>query len=86
MFLKFIDFKITTNSLIYSLVEQFFETHFHKNNYREGKGGYTFGKNLTKFSSLYTPLPGVWGVYYTSNMRTKNQAKLLISYTLTNLN
>ena len=33
-FLNFIDFKITTNSFIYSLVEQFLETHFHKNNYR----------------------------------------------------
>ena len=31
---KFINFKITTNSFIYSLVEQFFETNFHKNNYR----------------------------------------------------
>ena len=56
---KFINFKIITNSFIYSLVEQFLEAHFHKNNYR-GKG-YTFGKNLTKFSGLYTPLPGVWG-------------------------
>ena len=63
-FLKFIDFKITTNSFIYSLVEQFLETHFHKNNYRVR--GYTLRKNLTKFSGLYTPLPGVWGVYYTS--------------------
>ena len=33
---KIINFKITTNSFKYSLVEQFFETHFHKNNYRGG--------------------------------------------------
>ena len=32
-FLIFINFKITTNSFIYPLVEQFLETHFHKNNY-----------------------------------------------------
>ena len=54
--LKFIHFKITTNSFIYLLAKQFLETHFHKNNYR-GKG-YTFGRNLPKFSGLYTPLPG----------------------------
>ena len=29
--------------------------------------GYTFGKNLTKFSGLYTPYLGCGGVYYTSN-------------------
>ena len=69
-FLKFIDFKITTNSFIYSLVEQFFETHFQKNNYRVR--GYTLGKNLTKFSGLYTPNLGCGGVYYTSNSRTSN--------------
>ena len=56
--LKFINFKITTNSFIHSLVEQFLETHFHKNNYR-GKG-YTFGKNLPYFLGLYTPYLG-WG-------------------------
>ena len=44
---------MTTNSFIYSLVEQSLETHFHKNNYR-GKG-YTFRKNLPKFLGLYTP-------------------------------
>ena len=63
-FLKFFLFKITTNSFIYLLVEQFFETHFHKNNYRVK--GYTFGENLPKFSGLYTPYLGC-GVYYTSN-------------------
>ena len=36
-FFKFINFKITTNSFIYSLVEKNFETHFLKSNYR-GKG------------------------------------------------
>ena len=64
-FLKFIDFKITTNSFIYSSVEQFFETHFHKNNYR-GKV-YTFGKNLVNFFGLIYPLTWGVGVYYTSN-------------------
>ena len=47
-------FKITTNSFTYSLVEQFLETHFHKNNYR----GILLGKNLPNFSSLYTPYLG----------------------------
>ena len=56
--LKFIDFKITTNSFKYSLVENFLKPIFSK--VITGKG-YTFGKSLTKFSGLYTPLPGVWG-------------------------
>ena len=59
---KFINLKNTTNSFIYSLVEQFFETHFTK--IITGGKGYTFGKNLTKFSVLYTSLPGVWGILY----------------------
>ena len=70
-FLKFIDFKITTNSFIYSLVEQFLEIHFHKNNYR-GKG-YTFGKNLTKFSGLYTPSLGWGGIIYENQSNNNNQ-------------
>ena len=69
-FLKFIDFKMTTNSFIYSLVEQFFEPHFHKNNYR-GKG-YTFGKNLTKFSGLYTPYLGCGGILYEQQVTISN--------------
>ena len=59
-FLKFIYFKITTNSSIYSLVEQFLETLLHKNNYK-GKGVY-FWKNLPNFSDLYTPYLG-WRGY-----------------------
>ena len=39
--LKYINFKITTNSLKYSLVEQFFETYFLESNYR-GVRGYIF--------------------------------------------
>ena len=65
-FLNFINFKISTNSFKYSLVEQFFETHFLKSNYR-GVRGYIFGKNLVNFFGFIYPLPGVWGVYYTSN-------------------
>ena len=42
-FLKFIHFKITTNSFKYSLVQQFFETHFLKSNYRVVRG-YIFKK------------------------------------------
>ena len=61
-FLKFINFKITTNSFIYSLVEQSLETHFHKNNYR-GKG-YIFGKKLPNFSDLYTPYLGCGDILY----------------------
>ena len=68
-FLKFIDFKIITNSFIYSLVEQSLETHFHKNNYR-GKG-YTFGKSLPNFSDLYTLLTGVRGILYEQQTSTK---------------
>ena len=60
-------FKITSNSFIYSLVEQFLVTHFHKNNYR-GKGVYFWGKNLPNFSDLYTPYLGWRKVYYTSNI------------------
>ena len=56
-FLKFINFKITTNSFIYSLAEQFLETHFHKNNYR-GKG-YTFGEKTYQKFRVYIPL--TWG-------------------------
>ena len=63
-FLKFINFKITTNSFIYSLVEQFLETHFHKNNLITGGEWYTFGKNLTKFSGLYPPDLGCGGILY----------------------
>ena len=58
--LKFIDFKISTNSFIYSLVEQSLETHFQNNNY--GGKGYTFGKNLPNFSDLYTPYLGCEGI------------------------
>ena len=57
-FLILILFECRTNSFIYSPVEQFLETHFHKSNYR-GKG-YTFGNFLPKFSDLYTLLL-VWG-------------------------
>ena len=57
-FFKFINFKITTNSFIYSLVEPFLETHFHKNNYR-GKGLY-FWKKLTKIFGFIYPL--TWDV------------------------
>ena len=74
-FLKFIDFKITSNSFIYSLVEQFFETHFHKNNYR-GKG-ILLGKIWQNFK-VYIPLTWSVGVCYTSNMRL-----LLIKNSLT---
>ena len=66
-FLKFIDFKITTNSFIYSLVEQSLETHFLKNNTGR-KGVYFF--NLSIFSGLYTPPYLGCGVYYTNNKRT----------------
>ena len=65
-FFKFIDFKITTNSFIYSLVEQFLETHFHKNNYR-GKGVYFWEKFDKIFRFIY-PLTWGVGVYYTSNI------------------
>ena len=59
-FLKFINFKITTNSFKYSLVEQFFETHFLKSNYR-GKGVY-FLKNLVNFFGfIYPPYLGCGG-------------------------
>ena len=57
-FLKFVHFKITTNSFIYSLVEQFIKTHFHKNNYR-GKG-YTFSKTYQIFR-IYIPPYLRWG-------------------------
>ena len=57
-FLKFINFKITTNSLTYSLVEQFLETHFCKNNYR-GKEGILLAKTYQNFR-VYIPL--TWGV------------------------
>ena len=68
-FSKFIHFKITTNSFIYSFVEQFLRTHFHKNNYR-GKG-YTFGKSLPNFSDLYTPyLGGLRGILYEQHVQT----------------
>ena len=59
-FLKFIDFKITTNSFIYSLVEQFLEAHFHKNNYK-GKGVY-FLKNFSHNFRIY--IPPTWGILY----------------------
>ena len=61
-FLKFINFKITTNSFIYSLVEQFFETHFHKSNYR-GKG-YTFEKFSQFFRVYIPPYMGCGGILY----------------------
>ena len=73
-FLKFTNFKITTNSFIYSLVEQFFETHFHKNNYWDK--GYTFGKNFTKFSGLYTALPGVWGYIIRATVVTLKKSNI----------
>ena len=56
---KFIDFKITTNSFIYSLVEQFLETHFHKNNYR-GKG--ILLEKIWQNFRVYIPL--TWSVGY----------------------
>ena len=70
-FLKFINFKITTNSFIYSLVEQFLETHFHKNNKR-WLGSLLLGKKITKFSDLYAPLPGVWGYIIRATVRSPN--------------
>ena len=72
-FLKYINFKITTNSFKYSLVEQFFENHFHKSNYRGVRGVY-FLKNLINFFGfIYPPYLGCGGGYYTSN---------ILSYTL----
>ena len=68
-FLIFIHFKITTNSFIYSLVEQFLETHFHKNNYR-GKGVY-FWKKLTNFFGFIYPLPGGGGILYEQQLIIK---------------
>ena len=62
-FLKFIDFKIPTNSFIYSLVEQFLETHFHKNNYR-GSGGILLGKTWQKFQVYIPPYLGCGGILY----------------------
>ena len=62
-FLAFIHFKITSNSFIYSLVDQFFETIFTK--IITGVRGILLEKkNLPKFSGLYTPLIGVWGILY----------------------
>ena len=46
-------------TVIYSLVEQFFETHFHKSIYR-GKG-ILYGKFSLKFSGLWTL---TWGEGY----------------------
>ena len=72
-FLKYINFKIITNSFKYSLVEQFFETHFLKSNYRGVRGVY-FLKNLVNFFGfIYPPYLGCGGVYYTSNNRAWDQ-------------
>ena len=65
-FKKFIDFKITTNSFIYSLVEQFLETHFHINNYR-GKRVYFWEKLDQNFQVYIPPYLECGEVYYTSN-------------------
>ena len=64
---KFIDFKITTNSFIYSLVEQFFESHFHKK-VITGVRGILLGITWQNFQ-VYIPLTWGVGVYYTSNNR-----------------
>ena len=56
---KNINFKITTNSFKYSLVKQFFETHFLKSNYRGVRRVY-FLKNLVNFFGFIYPL--TWGV------------------------
>ena len=77
-FFKFINFKITTNSFIYSLVEPFLETHFHKNNYR-GKGVY-FWKKLTKIFGFIYPLTWGNGVYYTNNNRINNYVYVWSSF------
>ena len=53
-FLIFILFKITSNSFIYSSVEQFLETYIHKNNYRVR--GTLFLKNLVNFFGFIYPL------------------------------
>ena len=94
-FLKFINFKITTNSLIYSLVEQFLETHFHKNNYRVR--GILLErereKNLPKISCLYSPYLRwegyiIWATIaiWTQLMQNKfwcSSTLICISYSLT---
>ena len=65
-FLIFILFKITSNSFIYSLVEQFLETHFHKNNFRVRR--VYFWEKLAKiFRFIYLLTWGV-RVYYTNNI------------------
>ena len=66
-FLKYINFKIITNSFKYSLVEQFFETHFLKSNYRGVRG--IFFEKFSQFFRVYIPpYLGCGGVYYTSNI------------------
>ena len=56
-FFKFIDFKITTNSFKYSLVEHFLKPIFSK----VVTGGIFFEK-FSQFFRVYIPsLPGVWG-------------------------
>ena len=61
-FLKSTHFKITTNSFIYSLVEQFLETHFHKKKVT-GLGGILL-KKLTKIFGFIYPLPGFGRILY----------------------
>ena len=55
---------------IYSLVKQFLETHFHKNNYRSG---YTFWKKKKLNFRVYIPTYLGWGVNYTSNKHWWNK-------------
>ena len=64
-FLKFINFKITTNSFTYSLLENFLKPIFTKV-ITGGKGVYIL-KKLVNFLGFIYPLTWGVGVYYTSN-------------------
>ena len=65
-FKKFIDFKITTNSFIYSLVEQFLKLIFTK--IITGVRGILLGKTWQNFQVYIPPYLGC-GEYNTSNIR-----------------
>ena len=72
-FLIFSLFECRTNSLIYS-VEQFLETYFHKNYWREKENH--FEKKIVNFMGLFPPYLR-WGVYYMSNRGAKRRSKNL---------
>ena len=70
---KFIHFKITTYSFIYSIAEQFFETHFHKNNYR----GILLGYTRQNFQVYIPPYLGCGGILYEQHSLNKFIALIL---------